>query len=113
MYMVWPSKARSFDFEGVIKSYTLAARHTSAVLCPVGRAWLVAWSRDPNLPLYGPDEFHPSVMGSFLAAMIIYGSLVEDADLEALEYEKLSVKKEMTTEQFDLLKRSTLASLGN
>ena len=113
LYMVWPSKARSFDFESVIKSYTSAARRTSSVLCPAGRAWLVAWSRDPNLPLYGPDEFHPSVMGSFLSAMIIYGSLVEDTAWDLLEYEKLSIKKAMTEAQFDLLKRSTLVSLGN
>jgi len=113
LYMVWPSKARSFDFEAVIHSYTNAARRTSSILCPAGRAWLVAWSRDPKLPLYGPDEFHPSVTGSFLAAMVIYGSLVEDNDWSLLGYDKLSVKKDVTEVQFDLLKKSAQVTIGH
>lgn len=113
LYMVWPSKARSFDFESVIKSYTNAARRSSSILCPAGRAWLVAWSRDPALPLYDKDEFHPSITGSFLAALVIYGTLVEDTDWSVLEYDKLSIKKNMSEVQFDLLKKSAQATVGH
>ena len=36
-----------------------------------------AWRRDPKLPLYGPDGFHPSRLGSYLAAVVIYAGLVK------------------------------------
>jgi hypothetical protein len=36
-----------------------------------GDAWRAAWKRDPSLALYGPDNFHPGPMGSYLAALVI------------------------------------------
>lgn len=71
-YMVWPSNARFFDFDGVSESYRMAADSADALLFPAGEAWRVAWETDPNLPFYGPDEFHPSVQGSYLAALVMF-----------------------------------------
>lgn len=75
LYMVWPSEARSADFPGVIQAYTNAAGAARAELYPVGSAWLLAWEREPATPLYGPDRFHPSPTGTYLAALVIYGAL--------------------------------------
>jgi hypothetical protein len=75
LYMVWPSRARSFDFPGVSASYTAAAKAVSGVLLPAGDAWRKAWRLDPDLVLYGPDGFHPSRLGSVLAALVIYRRL--------------------------------------
>jgi hypothetical protein len=75
LYMVWPSVARFFDFDGVSDSYRTAAQQTSALLFPAGEAWRAAWRRDSTLALYGPDEFHPSVLGSYLAALVIFEQL--------------------------------------
>lgn len=75
LYMVWPSKARSFDFEGVSESYSMAADSADGLLFPVGDAWREAWCRDPDLALYGPDAFHPSPVATYLAALVIYGRL--------------------------------------
>ncbi len=72
LYMVWPSKARSFDFDGVEASYRRAADDVGALLLPVGTAWRAAWKRDPDLALYGSDGFHPSLAGTLLAALVIY-----------------------------------------
>lgn len=72
LYMVWPSSARSFDFDGVSDSYATAAANVGGVLFPAGEAWRAAWSEDSALPLYGGDGFHPSVLGSYLAALTIY-----------------------------------------
>lgn len=71
LYMVWPSDARRRDFPGVSASYTAAARDVSGLLMPAGEAWLAAWRRDRNMPLYSNDGFHPSVAGSYLAALVI------------------------------------------
>ena len=71
LYMVWPSLVRKSDFDGVSRSYTNAAADVSGLLIPVGDAWRAAWKRDPTLALYGPDDFHPSAMGTYLAALVI------------------------------------------
>jgi hypothetical protein len=71
MYMVWPSTDRSGDFERVSESYRLAAQAINGLLFPAGDAWRAAWRRDASLQLYGGDGFHPSVMGSYLAAITI------------------------------------------
>jgi hypothetical protein len=59
----------------VAESYSLAARDIGGTFLPVTQAWLNAWGRDPSLPLYGPDGFHPSTLGSYLAALVITGVL--------------------------------------
>ena len=75
LYMVWPSSSRLFDFDGVADSYTTAAELAQGLLFPVGEAWRLAWAMDPNLPLYSPDGFHPSFLGSYLAALVMYEQL--------------------------------------
>ncbi|HUF48423.1 MAG TPA: hypothetical protein VMM93_11445 [Vicinamibacterales bacterium] len=75
LYMVWPSRARAFDFAGVSASYAAAAREIAGRLLPVGDAWRQAWALDRSLTLYGPDAFHPSELGSYLAALVIYQGL--------------------------------------
>lgn len=75
LYMVWPSRQRRGDFAGVSQSYAAAARSVNGTLLPAGDAWLAAWKEDSKLPLYDNDGFHPSPMGSYLAAMVIYRQL--------------------------------------
>lgn len=75
LFMVWPSSGRFFDFAGVSDSYRTAAELVDGLLFPVGEAWLDAWNLDDDLPLYGPDGFHPSEAGSYLAALVIYEQL--------------------------------------
>ena len=42
---------------------------------PAGAAWLFAWQCRPALGLYGPDGFHPSPLGTYAAALVVYGRL--------------------------------------
>ena len=75
VYMVWPAQVRFFDFDGVSDSHTVAAEQAGAWLFPAGEAWRAAWARDPDLALYGSDGFHPSLMGSYLAALVMFERL--------------------------------------
>ena len=75
LYMVWPSLQRSFDFDGVLDSYRTAAEQVDGFFYPAGEAWRIAWVADPDLALYGSDGFHPSLLGSYLAALVIYEQL--------------------------------------
>lgn len=75
LYMVWPSLARQGDFPGVKAAYKGAATEVNGLFLPAGAAWLRAIARDPSLQLYGADGFHPSPLGSLLAALVIYERL--------------------------------------
>jgi len=75
LYMVWPTRARVFDFDGVSESYRMAAERVGGLLLPVGDAWRIAWARDSSLALYGLDGFHPSPMGSYLGALVMFSGL--------------------------------------
>ena len=87
LYEVWPELARIEVFDRVRDSYALAARDVDGWFLPAGEAWRVAWEDDPELQLYGPDGFHPTVAGSWAAALTIFGGLSEHslADLPAPE----------------------------
>ena len=75
VYMVWPPRQRLDDLDRVIESHRLAAADVDAVLLPAGDAWRAALHADPAIALYGPDGFHPSRAGSWLAALTIYCGL--------------------------------------
>ena len=75
LYMVWPAEARFGDFDRVVESYKLAAEEVKAMLLPAGQAWREAWKRDAKIALYSEDKFHPSVAGSYLAALVMYENL--------------------------------------
>jgi hypothetical protein len=83
LYSVWPSNDRLAYFDAVTGSYAAAADSTGGLLYPVGEAWRAAWRRDAGLTLYGTDGFHPSQLGTALAAVVIYSQLTGH-DLQAL-----------------------------
>jgi hypothetical protein len=76
LFSAWPSEDRRQDFPAAIESYTLAAQDVHGILLPIAAAWVAAWQRDPNLPLY-QDGLHPSVQGAYLSALVIYSVLLE------------------------------------
>ena len=73
---VWPAESRMFDFTEAIESYRLAAEDVDGLFIPAASAWLEAWDRDPSLRLYS-DDIHPSMEGSYLTAMVVFGRLYE------------------------------------
>lgn len=79
LYMVWPSVERAQDFDRVSESYQMAAKEIDGLLFPAGEAWRMAWRRDPDLKLYSMDGLHPTIMGSYLAALVIYEQLYGQA----------------------------------
>jgi hypothetical protein len=72
---VWPEEERASALPDVIESYAVAAEASGAELLPAGAAWRTAWRRDPGLALYGSDGFHPSKLGTELAALVVYTGL--------------------------------------
>jgi hypothetical protein len=72
LYQVWPDASRMSFFDACRLSYQMAAQAVGGVFMPAGAAWQIAWGKDSDLPLYGGDGFHPSQLGTYLAALVIY-----------------------------------------
>jgi hypothetical protein len=75
MYMVWPGLSRPEAWDSVAASYAEAARAVDGIVLPAGEALRDALRQDPSLELFGGDGFHPTVLGSYLAALVIYARL--------------------------------------
>ena len=74
-FMVWPSLQYYYTFPGVILNYSDAAEMNNAILCPVGSHWKAYIENTEDYSYYGPDGFHPSLLGSQVSAQIIVTSL--------------------------------------
>jgi len=72
---VWPESYRRSALRDVVASYARAAAAARAELLPAGLAWRLAWRCDPGFGLYGRDGFHPSLLGTYTAALDVYGLL--------------------------------------
>jgi hypothetical protein len=72
LLMVWPPSGGLDAFDQVRISYQQAAEAVGGLFLPAGEAWRTAWASDADLPLYGPDGFHPSELGTYLAALVVY-----------------------------------------
>jgi len=77
LYMVWPSRDRRQDYHGVSQSYRAAAKAVSGVILPAGEAWRLVLNRYPALALYSSDGLHPTVAGTYLAALVVYEGIYE------------------------------------
>ena len=72
LYMVWPTSDRVSFFDDCRLSYQTAAQAVNGVFMPAGEAWVQAWQVDPSLNLYASDGLHPTPLGTYLAALVIY-----------------------------------------
>lgn len=72
LYMVWPTSNRVAFFDDVRLSYQMAAEAVDGLFLPAGQAWVTAWKSDSTLQLYGYDGLHPSPLGTYLAALVMY-----------------------------------------
>ena len=78
---VWPESYRRSVFGWVIGNYSRAARDSRSLLIPAGAVWRRALAAKPRLPLYGPDGFHPSRLGTYAAAITIVARLAARSPL--------------------------------
>jgi hypothetical protein len=75
LFMTWPSTTSSTTFDASRVSYEDASIAVSGIFLPAAEAWRAAWEVNPTIGLYGGDGFHPSPIGTYLAALEIYERL--------------------------------------
>jgi len=90
-YMTWGHKFGSVrpshgyrlmeNYEGMqerlITSYLEMTYDNGGWCAPVGMAWRTVRNERPDCVLYSQDCYHPSVAGSYLAANVIYTTIVQ------------------------------------
>lgn len=73
--------------EGLAEAYQKMAEELGATVSPVGRAFTRVYRAHPEVDLYAKDLFHPSYIGSCLAALTHYQTLFSEKpeDFSALD----------------------------
>lgn len=76
LFMTWPALGVSpGGFDDVRVSYQAAAFAVNGIFLPAGEAWRAAMRADASIAPYGDDNFHPSEIGTYLAALTIFERL--------------------------------------
>lgn len=71
LYMVWPGVERVAATEDARVNYRDAARAVAGRFAPVGAGWRLALTAAPSPGVASGDGFHPSVAGTYLAAVVL------------------------------------------
>lgn len=74
--MTWPGAQQQLQYPSLFdetRDSCLAEASAAGGTCyPAGEAWRAAWKSDAQLGLYGADGYHPSALGTYLTALVIY-----------------------------------------
>jgi hypothetical protein len=98
---VWPTDGSATGYDATLASYTAAAEAVDGLLIPAGEAWRVARARDPALALTVVDGFHPSLLGSVIAAYSAWHAITGrspvglPATIESPEVERITLTPEL------------------
>lgn len=63
----------------VVETYQDLAREFDISSAPVGLTWQSALEHHPELDLWSPDGSHPSLSGSYLAALTFYAHIFQES----------------------------------
>ena len=50
-------------------------------MIPVGLAFEMAYKKNPNIKLHKPDGTHPNLLGTYLAACVVYASVYKESPI--------------------------------
>ncbi len=75
LYLTWAREWDPYMQEEITTTYTQLAQQIDAAVIPVGLAWSRARQLRPDLQMFDPDGSHPSPMGTYLTACVVYGTL--------------------------------------
>ena len=59
----------------IYENYQVLNTSAQEIIAPIGSAWLRAITQVPSVDLWGPDEAHQSMEGSYITAAVIFSSI--------------------------------------
>ena len=98
---VWPTDGTEAGYDSVLASYGAAAEAVDGILIPAGEAWREALARDPDLTLTIVDGFHPSLLGSVIAAYAVWHAITGRSpiglspEIESPDVERITMSAEL------------------
>lgn len=95
LFMVWTSLDWAGTWPLVIQNHRDAADQIGAMLIPVGENWQAYLKAFPTDALYTADEFHPSLLGSYLAAASIFQTMDN-----SLTYDSINVPDDLSRQEW-------------
>jgi hypothetical protein len=101
LFSVWPTDGTEAGFDATRDSYAAAAEAVDGLLIPAGEAWRAAWARDSRLSLTVVDGFHPSLLGSVIAAYSAWHTIIGRSpiglppEIESPEVERITMSSEL------------------
>jgi hypothetical protein len=81
LYLTWAREKDPQKQKIITKKYQELAQSTGAIILPVGIAWETAKKLHPDIELYNADGSHPSTLGTYLTACVIFGVLTNSPSL--------------------------------
>ena len=78
--MTWSVKDQPKEQAILTNAYATIAKELKAIVAPVGLVWDKVRT-NPSIDLYADDGGHPSSMGSYLASVTLYATLMTDDPL--------------------------------
>jgi hypothetical protein len=73
--MTWAYKDKPEMTAQLAEEYTIAGNNNDALVIPAGLAFAKAIGKRPELEFYQPDKRHPTLIGTYLAALTAYASI--------------------------------------
>lgn len=58
-------------------TYCKAAIENDIAIAPVGEAWRLWYRKYPDMPLHSQDLSHPNMLGTYMAACVIYSTITK------------------------------------
>ena len=77
LFLTWARRGKPEIQSLLDRAYFTLARELNAGVAPVGPAWRIALGLDPSIPLHAEDGSHPTPIGSYLTACVLYLVLLE------------------------------------
>ncbi len=75
-FMTWARQHQPEKMKLIAEAYTKIGKELGAPVAPVGLAWEAAMKANGKLVLHTKDKSHPNQLGTYLAACVIYQTLV-------------------------------------
>lgn len=112
-YLLGVWSAGRLGLPEVIESYAAAGAAADAPVLPAGAAWRAVWRRDGHVALHARDGLHPSKLGTYLTALVVYAGLREVSPL-ALPRSIVVGRTRLTVtrRKADLLRAAAAQALG-
>ena len=79
LLMTWAYEDRPDMTAALAEQYTIAGNNNQILVIPAGLAFARAREQQPDIELYQPDKRHPSLLGTYLAALTSYAAIYKQS----------------------------------